>query len=79
MNDYKIWRYKREGDKKYKDEVYNKQKPNWLFSEVASHDLIKRFCILWFMPLDCLNEQVYMVNVQKLCTAGFDVYPFLDW
>ena len=63
QNTYKIWRYKNDGDKKYKSDVYNQMKPKWLFSEVASHDLIKRFNILWFMPFDCLNEMIYMVNV----------------
>ena len=79
MNDYKIWRYKKDGDAKFKSDVYNKMKPKWLFSEVASHDLITRFNILWFMPFECINEMVYMVNVQKLCTAGFNVFPFTDW
>ena len=62
-----------EGRNKYKEHVYNKMKPKWLFSQVASH-MLEHFWIIWID--NNITQRIFQSNIQTLCTAGFDLYPF---
>ena len=65
-----------EGREKYFAQVFNKMKPNWLFAQVASHALKK----YWFIWIDeNITTAISQSNILKLCTAGFDLYPFQSW
>ena len=67
---------KEEGNKKFKDFVYNKMKPKWLFEQVATHAL-ETFWIVW---IDVgINKDVNLANMLAFTSAGFDIQPFKSW
>ena len=61
---------------KYKNFVFNKMKPNWLYAQVASHPFSK-YWVIWID--ENITTAISKSNISKLCTAGFDLYPFQNW
>ena len=67
-----------EGLARYKKDVKNKMKPNWLQIQIATHSL-SQYWIMWIDKdmLNTNNKRYY--EIKKLCTGGFDIMPFETW
>ena len=72
----KAMEIRKEAIKDYKEKVFNKQKPKWLFAQVASHSF-SEYIFLWID--DKIEDDVHLSNLRSMCQAGFDVFPFECW